>query len=86
MVNDGIQCQLSVTSYPQLAAGDHGRRSQPGFKWEMSEGRVVNCRWCVVSRSGAGTLLDFRWRKPDDDEVDCAWAVAGCNAPHPGTN
>jgi len=86
MMSNDIQCQLSVTSYPKLVAGEQGFRSQPGFKWEMSEGRVVNCRWCVASRSGAGTLVDFRWRKPNEDEIDCAWAVAGCKGPHPGNN
>jgi hypothetical protein len=86
MVGNAIQCQLSATSYPQRVAVERGFRSQPGFKWEMAEGRVVSCRWCVVSRSGAGTLLDFRWRKLDEDGVDCAWALAGCKGPHPGSN
>jgi hypothetical protein len=85
-MSNAIQCQLSAVSYQQLAAGHHGFQLQPGFKWEMAEGRVIGCRWCVVSRSGAGTLLDFRWRKPDEDEPDCAWAVTGCIGPRPGNN
>lgn len=84
-MTNAIQCQLSVTSYPQLVAGHHGFRSKPDFKWEMAEGRVV-CRWCVVSRSGAGTLVDFKWQRSDDDEVGCAWIVAGCKGPSGGNN
>jgi hypothetical protein len=86
MVSNVIQCQLAVTAYAQLVAGSRGFQSQPGFKWEMAEGRVVNCRWCVVSRSGAGVLLDFSWRKPDENGAHCAWAVAGCKSPHAGCN
>ncbi len=87
MLTNAIQCQLSVTSYPQLGGGGRqGPRSRPDFKWEMADGRVVNCRWCVVSRSGAGTLVDFRWRNVEGSEIDCSWSLAGCNSPQAGNN
>jgi hypothetical protein len=85
MLTNAIQCQLSVTSYPQLANGSQGPLSQPDFKWEMSDGRVVNCRWCVVSCSGAGTLLDFRWPNYEGNG-NCSWSVAGCKGPQAGNN
>ena len=85
-MSDAIQCQLSVNSYPQLVRGSHGLGPQPDFKWEMAEGRLVNCRWCVVSWSGSGTLLDFKWPNLEGGGTDCTWTVAGCKGPQLGNN
>ncbi|HXJ95034.1 MAG TPA: hypothetical protein VMT20_19510 [Terriglobia bacterium] len=85
MPTNAIQCQFSVTSYPQIGGGKNSFRSPQDFKWEVADGRVVNCRWCVVSCSGAGTLLDFRWPNFEAN-ANCAWSVAGCKEPQAGNN
>ena len=85
MLTNAIQYQFSVTSYPQIGAGKNHFRSQQDFKWEVADGRLVNCRWCAVSCSGSGTLVDFRWPNSEAN-ANCSWSVAGCKGPQGGNN